>query len=175
MVAFLPIAGGHIRLAARFVDPALAFCLGWNYWYNWVIILPAELSAAAVLINLWNKTINNALWISICLAVVVAINVLGTGAYGEAEFWFASIKVLTIVGLIILGIIISAGGGPNHEVIGFKYWRDPGAFVQYGGIPGALGQFLGFWSVLTQAAFCKLYSTFIIHYKTKKQILISFS
>lgn len=66
------------------------------------------------------------MWITICLIVVVAINVLGAGAYGEAEFIFASIKVLTIVGLIILGIIISAGGGPDHQSIGFKYWRDPG-------------------------------------------------
>lgn len=56
-------------------------------------VLPAELSAAAVLINYWNKEINNAAWITICLVVVVAINALGAGAYGEAEFFFASIKV----------------------------------------------------------------------------------
>jgi amino acid transporter len=61
--------------------------------------------------------------------------------------------VLTIVGLIILGIIISAGGGPEGDPIGFKYWRDPGALNQYEGIAGALGRFLGFWAVLTQAAF----------------------
>lgn len=115
--------------------------------------MPAELSAAAVLINLWNDSINNALWISLCLIVVVVINFLGAGVYGECEFWFASIKVLTIVGLIILGIILSAGGGPSGEKIGFKYWRDPGPFTQYSGIPGSLGQFLGFWAVLTQAAF----------------------
>ncbi|KAL7423193.1 hypothetical protein Q5752_002493 [Cryptotrichosporon argae] len=153
LVAFLPLPGGHITLARRFVDPAFSFTLGWNYWYNWVIILPAELNAAAVLINLWNKTINNALWISICLIVVVVINLFGAGAYGEAEFWFASIKVLTITGLIILGIIITAGGGPDHTSIGFQYWRNPGPLVQYEGIPGALGRFLGFWAVLTQAAF----------------------
>lgn len=153
MVAYLPIQGGHIKLADRFVDPAFSFTLGWNYWYNWVIILPAELSAAAVLINYWNKAINNAAWISICLIVVFAINFAGAGVYGECEFWFASIKVLTIVGLIILGIIITAGGGPDHTAHGFEYWRNPGPFVQYADIPGALGQFLGFWAVLTQAAF----------------------
>lgn len=36
MIAYLPIPGGHIRLAERFVDPALSFAMGWNYWYNWV-------------------------------------------------------------------------------------------------------------------------------------------
>jgi yeast amino acid transporter len=60
-------------------------------------VLPAELSAAAVLINYWNKEINNAAWITICLVVVVAINALGAGAYGEAEFIFASIKVCPLV------------------------------------------------------------------------------
>jgi amino acid transporter len=55
--------------------------------------LPAELSAAAVLINYWNKEVNNAVWITMCLIVVVIINALGAGAYGEAEFIFASIKV----------------------------------------------------------------------------------
>lgn len=153
MIAYLPIPGGHIKLAERFVDPALSFTMGWNYWYNWTIILPAELSAAAVLINYWTTAVNNGVWISVCLVVVVAINFLGTGAYGEAEFWFASIKVLTIVGLIILGVIISAGGGPQGDPIGFKYWGNPGALTQYKDIPGALGRFLGFWAVLTQAAF----------------------
>ena len=98
--------------------------------YNWIIIMPAELSAAAVLINLWNDSVNNAVWITVCLIVVVFINFMGAGVYGECEFWFASIKVITIVGLILLGIILSAGGGPSGEVIGFKYWRDPGPFTR---------------------------------------------
>jgi amino acid transporter len=38
MIAYLPIAGGHIKLAERFVNPALSFAMGWNYWYNWVIV-----------------------------------------------------------------------------------------------------------------------------------------
>ena len=44
-------------------------------------------------------------------------------------------------------------GGPNHDRIGFRYWKRPGPFVQFDGIAGAKGRFLGFWSVLTQAAF----------------------
>jgi amino acid transporter len=55
MISFLPIPGGHIKLAERFVNPALSFTMGWNYWYNWVIVLPAELSAAAVLIDFWDS------------------------------------------------------------------------------------------------------------------------
>ncbi|KAK0505875.1 amino acid permease [Armillaria luteobubalina] len=153
MVAYLPIPGGHIKLAERFVDPALSFTMGWNYWYNWTIILPAELSAAAILINYWNQSVNNSAWITICLVVVVTINMFGAGVYGEAEFIFASIKVITITGLIILGIVLDLGGGPSHDRLGFRYWKHPGPFAQYGGISGAEGRFLGWWSVMTQAAF----------------------
>ena len=101
------------------------------------------------------------------------MNIVGDiGAYGEAEFCFASIKVLTIVGsshfvlahsrmffltyfqgLLILGTILDLGGGPNGDRISFRFWKDPGPFVQYHGIPGAKGRFLGWWAVMTQAAF----------------------
>ncbi|KII93326.1 hypothetical protein PLICRDRAFT_386782 [Plicaturopsis crispa FD-325 SS-3] len=155
MIAFLPIPGGHIKLAERFVDPAFSFTMGYNYLYNWVIILPTELSAAAVLINFWEPSdkVNNAVWIVVCLVVVVTINMFGAGAYGEAEFIFASIKVLTITGLIILGIVLDLGGGPNHDRLGFRYWKHPGPFVQFKDIGGAKGRFLGWWAVMTQAAF----------------------
>ncbi|POY76820.1 hypothetical protein BMF94_0072 [Rhodotorula taiwanensis] len=152
MVAHLPVAGGHITLARRFVTPALGFAMGWNYWYNWVIVLPAELNAAAVLISYWSSA-NPAIWITVCLVVAVLINLGGARAYGEAEFWFAIIKVLTIIGLIILGIIIDCGGVPNGEYIGGRYWHNPGAFVQFLGIEGAKGRFLGTWAVLIQASF----------------------
>ncbi|KAL5488204.1 hypothetical protein ACEPAI_6312 [Sanghuangporus weigelae] len=155
MVAYLPIPGGHIKLAERFVDPALSFTMGWNYWYCWTILLPTEMSAAAVLMSFWKspEEVNPAVWITMCLIVVIAINLFGAGIYGECEFIFASIKVVTVVGLIILGIILDLGGGPNHDRIGFRYWKDPGVFVQYEGISGAKGRFLGWLAVLSQAAF----------------------
>jgi amino acid transporter len=153
MVAFLPIPGGHIKLAERFVDPAFSFTMGWNYCYSWMITSPTEISAAALLINYWNQTVNNSVWVVMCLVVVLTINMLGAGAYGEAEFIFASIKVITITGLIILGIAIDLGANSNHDRIGFRYWKNPGPFVQYDGIEGAKGRFLGWCAVLMQAAF----------------------
>ena len=60
--------------------------------------------------------------------------------------------MITITGLIILGIIIDLGGGPNHDRIGFRYWKNPGPFTDYYGT-GAKGHFLGTCSVITQAAF----------------------
>jgi amino acid transporter len=96
---------------------------------------------------------------TVCLVLIVLINFLGVRAYGEAEFWFSSMKVVAIVGLILLGVILMAGGGPTHEVYGFKYWAHPGPFNQLqinggdGFVPGEWGRFLAFFAVLVQAAF----------------------
>ncbi|PLW16975.1 hypothetical protein PCASD_10902 [Puccinia coronata f. sp. avenae] len=153
MVSHLPVAGGHITLAKRFVDSSLSLTMGYNYFYNWAIALPAEISASALIINYWTTDVNNAVWIALFWIIAGLINLGGARSYAEFEFWFSSIKIVTMVGLIILGIILDAGGGPDHDAIGFRHWRKPGPFVQYLGIEGALGRFLGFWSVLIQAAF----------------------
>ncbi|KAH8922146.1 hypothetical protein BT69DRAFT_1351114 [Atractiella rhizophila] len=99
MVAHLPLAGGHISLSRRFVDPALSFAMGWAYWAVYAILLPTELAAAAVLIRYWNSSVSNAVWITLTLFLLTGINLFGARGYGEVEFWFASIKVVTIVGL----------------------------------------------------------------------------
>lgn len=153
MISHLPIAGGHVTLARRFVDPSLSFMMGYNYFYNWGILLPTEIVASAVLVNYWTKAVNNAVWIGLFLVIVGMINAGGARFYAEFEFWFASIKVVAIVGLIILGVILDAGGGPDRDPIGLRYWHDPGPMAEHLGIKGSLGRFLGFWSVLTQAAF----------------------
>lgn len=72
----------------------------------------------------WDTNTNlNAVWITVIFVVVLVINLLGTRAFGECEFYFASIKVITIVGLIILGLVIDLGGvGPSHDRLGFRYW-----------------------------------------------------
>jgi len=130
-----------------------------NYWYSYAITLPTEVVAAAIVISYWDSTTNSAAYITALLVGVYVINAFGARAYGEAEFWFSAIKVVTIVGLIILGVILMAGGGPNHDPIGFRYWRNPGPFNYItidGGdsfVPGNWGKFLAFWNVFVQAAF----------------------
>lgn len=90
MVSAMPLPGGAITLAARYVDSSLSFTVGWFYWYTWTIFLPSELSALSVLINLWNDTISNGAWISIFLVAAVTVNMLGSAWYGEFEFWLVS-------------------------------------------------------------------------------------
>ncbi|KDN48578.1 hypothetical protein RSAG8_02565, partial [Rhizoctonia solani AG-8 WAC10335] len=163
MATLFPVAGGFTHYATRFIDPAVGFALGYNYWYSFAITLPTELTAAAIVIQYWNTSINAAVWITILYVLILIINFMGVRWYGEFEFWFSAIKITTIVGLIILGICIDCGAGPaSTGYIGFRYWKNPGPFNQLAinngndVIPGAWGRFLAFWDVFVQAAFSYL-------------------
>lgn len=152
MATWLPLPGAVPVYAARFVDPALGFTLGWNYWYQFAIGVPIEISAAALIIDYWPNGVSSAVWITILFVTIVALNCAPVKVYGETEFILGSIKLTTIVGLILLMFIIMLGGGPNHDRIGFRYWQNPGPMLTYLE-PGALGHFLAFWKVFTQATF----------------------
>ncbi|KAH8654448.1 amino acid permease/ SLC12A domain-containing protein [Tricladium varicosporioides] len=152
ITAFMPVTGGFVRHATAFVEPALGAATGWNFWYTMAISVPAELSAAATLIQFWDSTTNPAVWITVFLVVIVLLNFCGVRLYGESEVIFASMKIALIIGLILAGLVVDLGGGPNHERIGFRYWRNPGAFNEYL-VSGNTGRFLAFWSSLISAAF----------------------
>lgn len=72
--------------------------------------------------------------------------------FGEAEFWMSTVKLLVIIMLVLTCFIISMGGQPCREVIGFKYWHNPGSFGEYL-VEGPTGRFLGFWAAMVQACF----------------------
>lgn len=107
-----------------------------------------------MLIQSWKGAdgINVAAWISILIFVVVCLNIFSVSVYGEAEFCFASIKVITIVGLLIFALAIDLGGGPKHDRLGFRYWKNPGAMNTYI-VGGDTGRFLGLFSTLINASF----------------------
>ncbi|KAF5523635.1 Proline-specific permease [Colletotrichum aenigma] len=152
ITSFMPATGGFIRHATKFVEPALGAATGWNFWYTMAISVPAEISAAATLVQFWNTSVNPAVWITVFLFFIIVVNFAGVRLYGETEVVFASLKIMTIIGLIIGGLVINLGGGPNHERLGFRYWQDPGAFNSYI-VSGSAGGFLAFWKVLLSAAF----------------------
>lgn len=152
LAALVPLSGSIVRHAEYFFDPALSFAQGWNSVYSNCVSLPAEITAGAVLIQYWT-TISNGLWITILGLLLVVCNLMFVRVYGELEFGFAMLKIMLIVGLIIMGLVIDLGGGPDHHRYGFQYWRNPGPFVQYLGIEGSLGRFLGFWTTFSNAAY----------------------
>jgi amino acid transporter len=124
-----PVSGSFAIYGSRFLDPAWGFAMGWNYALNWLIVMPLELTAAGLVINYWTNSVNIAVWITIFLSALLIINLFGVRGYGEVEFYVSIIKVIAVLGFIILGIVLAAGGGPNHEYLGGKYWHDPGPFA----------------------------------------------
>jgi len=80
--ALVPLSGGIIRHAEYFVDPALSFAIGWNQVYSDMVSIPAELVAAAILIEYW-KTLNNAIWITLFGALFVISSLFFVRVYGE--------------------------------------------------------------------------------------------
>ncbi|EKN69956.1 lysine-specific permease [Neobacillus bataviensis LMG 21833] len=140
MASFMPISGMVGTYGTRFVDPAFGFALGWIYWYGASITLPAELSAATLIMKFWFPNSPSLLWSGIFLVLIFAINYLSVKGYGEGEYWFSFIKVATVIIFIILGFLMIFGimGG---EAVGFKNFT-VGDAPFHGGFLTIFGVFL---------------------------------
>lgn len=83
--AFMPVTGGFVRHATAFVQPALGTATGWNFWYTMAITAPAELVAAATIINFWDNSINAAVWYSVFMVIIAVLNFSAVRWYGEVS------------------------------------------------------------------------------------------
>lgn len=119
MATFMPYSGSFETYASKFVDPALGFAMGWNYWYNWAITVAAEMVAGALLMKYWFPGVPAILWSVLFLILIVIFNLLSARAYGESEYWFASIKVATVIIFLVVSTAIIFGIIGGHAV-GFK-------------------------------------------------------
>ncbi|KAI1141488.1 amino acid permease/ SLC12A domain-containing protein [Hypoxylon sp. FL0543] len=128
MSTLFPVQGAFIELAGRFVDPALAFSLGVNYWYLWVTNIANDYNNISLIMGLWTNAVPSYAWIIIFWVGFQCTSLLGIVVYGEMEFWLACWKLICVVGGFLVAILINTGaiGG---EYIGFRYWRDPGAIA----------------------------------------------
>lgn len=140
MAAYMPVAGTFSTYATKFVDPALGFALGWNYWYNWAITIAAELSAATIIMKFWFPHMPSIVWSAACLLIMFLLNYLSVKGFGEAEYWFAIIKVVTVIAFIIVGALMIFGimGG---KTIGFSNFTIADGPV-HGGFLAVLGVFM---------------------------------
>jgi amino acid transporter len=106
----------------------------WNQVYSYLVPIRAELSTAVVIIVFW-VTVNNATWITVFGVLMLATALLFVRVYGELEFGFSMIKIMVIIGINIMALVITCGGGPDGQTIGFRYWQNPGPFMQYLDVP----------------------------------------
>ncbi|MBS4174626.1 amino acid permease [Bacillus sp. FJAT-49736] len=140
MAAYMPVSGTFSTYATKFVDPSLGFALGWNYWYNWAITIAAELSAATIIMKFWFPHTPSLIWSAICLVIMFLLNYLSVKGFGEAEFWFSIIKVVTVIIFIITGFLMIFGIMGN-EAVGFKNFTI-GDAPFHGGFMAMLGIFM---------------------------------
>ncbi|KAJ5104804.1 amino acid permease/ SLC12A domain-containing protein [Penicillium alfredii] len=152
LATLLPTAGSFPHWATRFIDPAVGFSLAISYGYCYTIAIASEVSAAAVIVSYWTD-LTPAVVITVGLVLILAINLMSVRFYGETEVFGGAVKVLCFLGLVIVSIVITAGGGPKHETIGFRFWNNPGPWTNYNGITGPTGHFLGFLSSFVNASF----------------------
>ena len=130
LTLYRPVAGAFASYADEFLGPRLGFITGWTYWLTWVVTAMAEITAAGIYIQFWFPEVPQ--WVT-ALAVVVllyAANLISARLFGEFEFWFAAIKVITIVGLIALGIaiLIFGFGASGDEGQISNLWDHGGVF-----------------------------------------------
>jgi lysine-specific permease len=109
MAAFIPITGSFSTYTSRFVDPALGFAIGWNYWYNNAIVVALELAASSLIMKYWLPSVPGIVWSALFLVLIFGLNILSVKGYGESEFWFSIIKVLTIIIFIVVGLLMIFG------------------------------------------------------------------
>ena len=125
MLGEMAVAMPHVHSFTEFARVGLGnwagFSVGWLYWFFWIVVVPIEAIAGAVIIEGW---IELPTWqIGVALMIVMtAVNLLSARAYGEFEFWFSSIKVTAIIAFILVaaayafGLISSSGSGFSNLV-----------------------------------------------------------
>jgi aromatic amino acid transport protein AroP len=123
-----PVAGSVSYFANKYGGHMAGFISGWNYWVMYILVSMAELSAVGIYIQFWFPGMPA--WESalIFFVIVNSFSLLNVKAFGELEFWFAVIKVVAVIGMILFGsyLLISGTAGPEAGVA--NLWRHGGFF-----------------------------------------------
>jgi amino acid transporter, AAT family len=106
LLTYRPVAGSFATYADEFCGPFPGFVTGWSYWFAWVATVMAEITAIGIYVRFWLPAVPQWLPPLIALGVLYGANLLAVRVFGELEFWFALIKVVTIVALILAGLAV---------------------------------------------------------------------
>lgn len=142
MIVEEPVAGSFSHFAHRYWGPFAGFLSGWNYWVLYILVGMAELTAVGKYVQYWYPEIPT--WAT-ALAFFVLINLINlthVKAFGEAEFWFAIVKVGAIVGMILLGLYLLVSGAGGEQASVSNLWTHGGFF------PNGIGGLVAVMAVL---------------------------
>lgn len=106
LLTYRPVAGSFASYAEEFVGPWAGFFTGWSYWFMWVVTGMAEITAVAVYVHFWFPGIPQWIPALVTLVVLYGANLIAVKVFGELEFWFALVKVITIVAMMVIGLVV---------------------------------------------------------------------
>ena len=133
LLTYRPVAGSFATYAEEFCGPFAGFVTGWSYWFMWVVTAMAELTAIGIYVRYWLPDMPQWLPPLVALALLYGANLLAVRVFGELEFWFALIKVVTIVALILAGLaVIFFHVGALGATASFANLNSHGGFLPFG-------------------------------------------
>ena len=150
-----PIAGSFGVYAEVYIHPWAGFAIRYTYWLCQVVAIGSEMVAASIYCRLWFPQVPAWIWIVGFSAALVFVNARTVGTFGEFEYWFAMIKVSTIVLFLVLGGALLLGIGIRP--LGLRNYTAHGGFLPHGwtgvwlGIAMAIFSYLGTESIAVTA------------------------
>ncbi|MCH6268996.1 amino acid permease [Neobacillus citreus] len=128
MSTFMPTPGAYTTYSGLFVHPVLGFMVGWNLYINGFLGLGAEIVGGGMILNQFFPNIPPVVFcIGISLLILV-LNLINVKSYGEAEYWFAGIKVFAIIIFLIMGVLMIFGVIGHQGFIGLSNWTSESVF-----------------------------------------------
>lgn len=130
-----PEAGSFSVYAHRYIGPFAGFAVGWTYWFSWIVVDMAELAVLGIYMTYWFPHLPP--WVSAltALALILGVNLTSVRSFGATEFWFALVKVLAILALMVFGAVILALHLGDHAHVS-NLWQDGGFLAT--GVTGVL-------------------------------------
>lgn len=111
-----PVSGSFSRYARDLLGPLAGYLTGWTYWFMWIVTCMAEITAVGIYMHIWFPGVENWVWACSALIIMASVNFFSVRFYGEFEFWFAMIKIVTIVLMIVSGLGAIIFGFGNHGI-----------------------------------------------------------
>jgi GABA permease len=138
MAVAYPAVGGFYEYNRLALGELAGFLTGWMYWYFWVIVVALEAVAGAKILGTWWPQVAPWEFTLALMTLFTIVNLLSVRSYGEAEFWFASIKVAAIVAFLVAGALFVLGGWPGAHA-GLPHLTADGGFMPNGIVPVLTG------------------------------------
>ena len=132
MATAQPDTGSFSTYADRALGPWAGFSIGWLYWWFWVIVIPVEATAGALILGDWFPGVPQWAFALLITGLLVVTNLFSVGNYGEFEFWFALVKVIAIVAFIAVGALAIVGLLPGSDSSGVGNLWQQGGFMPNG-------------------------------------------